>query len=142
VEPPYAGNKGQEDELAMVIPVGQSPYSQSWYMLQVHAIHQNGSPTEDLCHPELAPARAPEAQPIPTSQTAQQKSSNSSNQGPDSKSGMDSHSEEHEQAINTLSALWPSDVPIDRAFLESLLGIQCQGNLEVFPPPFLLLRRA
>ena len=126
----------------MLIPVRQSHYPQLWNMLQVHAIHQNGSPTEDLCHAELAPAQPPEAQPTPNSQTAQQKSSDSSNQEPDSKSGKQNHSEEHEQAINTLSALWPSDMPIDRAFLESLLDIQCRGSLEVYAPPFLLLRPA
>ena len=44
------------------------------------------------------------------------------------------HSEEHQQALAMLSALWPADTPIDEAFLASILDTQCQADLEVNTP--------
>ena len=42
-----------------------------------------------------------------------------------------SHSEEHQQALAMLSALWPPDVPVSQAFIAAILDTQCQGDLEV-----------
>ena len=42
-----------------------------------------------------------------------------------------SHSEEHQQALAMLSALWPPDVPMSQAFIATILDTQCQGDLEV-----------
>ena len=44
-----------------------------------------------------------------------------------------SHSEEHQQALAMLSALWPPDVPMSQAFIAAILDTQCQGDLEVGP---------
>lgn len=69
----------------------------------------------------------------------QQCSRDAGNNELSSLSRTDKYAEEHEQAIHTLSALWPPEVPMDRAFLESVLETQCHGNLEVTPPSLMLL---
>ena len=78
-----------------------------------------------------------EAAPVPLTPGGQQDSRDAGHKNSGKLTPNDKYSEEHEQAMNTLSALWPPEVPLDRAFLESVLDTQCQGNLEV-PLPCLL----
>ncbi len=97
----------------------------------MHALHQKGGPIELTSHDAQISSKIAEVASATTTAKAQQCSRDAGNKAPGSVKQTDKYSEEHEEAINTLSALWPPEVPLDKAFLESVLDAQCQGNLEV-----------
>ncbi len=100
-------------------------------VFQVHALHQKGGPIEPTGHDAQIFSSMAEVASATTTSKAQQGSRDASSKDTGSVRQTEKYSEEHEQAINTLSALWPPEVPLDKAFLESVLDAQCQGNLEV-----------
>lgn len=97
----------------------------------MHALHQKDSPIEPAGHDAQISLSIAEVASATTTSKAQQCSRDAGSKDLGSLSQTDKYSEEHEQAINTLSALWPPEVPLDKAFLESVLDKQCRGNLEV-----------
>ena len=97
----------------------------------MHALHQENGPIEHTGHDAQISSSIAEVASATTTSKAQQCGRDAGNKVSGSLSQTNKYSEEHEQAINTLSALWPPEVPLDKAFLESVLDAQCQGNLEV-----------
>ena len=104
-------------------------------VLQVHAIHNQKATPQETAGVAVTNFTEPGLSVITHQSAAQQTPSNGLSKGrADVNGGKQHHSEEHHQALTTLSALWPADTPIDEAFLASILDTQCHGDLEVKNP--------
>ena len=103
-------------------------------LLQVSAFRQNGSPTKaaDLQQRPACCGPLDLSATLGTSQ-GQQRMQQQEEGGASLNDRECSHSEEHQQALAMLSALWPPDVPMSQAFIAAILDTQCQGDLEVSP---------
>lgn len=114
--------------------------SHPWSVLQVHTLLQrHDSPKKQTERKAPAALKASEKAVAPQTSAAKQNNPEGGTAAADISDREHSHSEEHQQAIATLSALWPADVPMEQAFVESILDIQCQGDLEVGPLTLCLL---